>query len=327
MSICRYDLNHGHLLRAHWPTCTGIGCPGCLPCTHEEDGAEVRHCTTVRGKEPQQVRCTGHLRRDQHQTCTRCIGRVRADLVALEQLAALMPAEATAQGINSEALSLAGPTADPHAFEARRVIANRTAWANYEASLDEKAFARAFAAIPEWDRRHPVGLMRYWDMTLRKAYSEPTKLRHTLSRLIAYATSVLDRFAQDPDQDFALFASEVAACRRHLESVRHDSRRPQRGAPCWLCEPIDQCPEDCDVEHVHDYAGRQPALQLRRGHWCEDEGCTKKHGPCEPACEIEHEHDFGDRWVCPRDPKNHWWPDSDYRKGVTADAKNERKPA
>lgn len=313
MSICRYAKDHGHLLKAHWPACRDTTCPGCLPCTHEEDGTEVRHCESRKGKGATEWRCNGHLRGDQTQTCTRCISRVRADLVALEQGAALMPAEAKEQGINSEALSLAGPAADPYAFEARRVIANRAAWAVYEATGDDERFARAFAAIPEWDRRHPVGLMRYWDMTLRKAYSSPTKLRHTLSRLIAYATSVLDRFAQDPDQDFGLFAAEVAACRRHLEAVRHDSRRPQRGAPCWLCEP-----DDDDA---------QPALQLRRGHWCEDEDCKKKHGPCEPDCDLEHEHDFGDRWVCPRDPKNHWWSDVDYRKGVTADARNERKHA
>jgi len=326
LSICRYDKDHGHLLKAHWPACRDNTCPGCLPCTHEEDGAEVRHCTTVRGKDARKVQCTGHLRGDQAQTCTRCINRVRADLTALEELTALMMLEATIQGINSEALSLAGPTADPYTFEARKIIANRDAWALYESTGDDERWARAVAAIPEWDRRHPVGLMRYWDMTLRKAYSSPTKLRHTMSRLIAYAKHELDRFAQDPDQDFALFAAEVRACRRHLEAVRRDSRRPQRGAPCWLCEP--------------DEDGSQPALVLRRGHWCEKDDCQRQHPPCDPACEdehhtsscsadcgIEHPHDYGDRWVCPVNPKEHRWTDADYRKGVTADAKNERKPA
>ena len=325
MSICRYDKTHGYVLRAHWPTCTGIGCPGCLPCTHDQDGAEIRHCATVHGREPHRRGCTGHLRGDQAQTCTRCVSRVRADLTALEQLTALMSIEATVQGIESEALSLAGPAADPYTFEARRVIARTAAWDRYEANLDEGALAKAFAEIPEWDRRHPVGLMRYWDMTLRKAYSEPTKLRHTLSRLIAYAFSVLERFAQDPDQDFQLFADEVRDCRQHLEAVRRDSRRPQRGAPCWLCKP--------------DEKGAQPALVLRRGHWCDKDDCNRQHAACEPTCAdehhtstckpdcgISHPHDFGDRWVCPRD-SSHRWSDEDYRKGVAADANTERKHA
>lgn len=325
MTICRYDPDHGHLLKAHWPACRDTSCPGCLPCSHDDDGNEVRHCITERGPENRRRRCTGHLRADQPRRCNRCIAEVRGNLTALEHLAALMPIEATIQGIDSEALSLAGPVADPNTFESRRIIARRTAWAIYEANGDESRLVKAIAAIPEWDRRHPVGLMRYWDMTLRKAYSTPTKLRHTLSRLIAYAHGVLDRFAQDPDQDFDQFATEVRSCRQHLEAVRHDSRRPQRGAPCWLCEPN---------EH-----GAQPNLTLRRGHWCEDENCTKQHGPCEPTCVdehhtstckpdcgIDHGHDYGDRWVCPRNP-SHRWSDSDYRKGVTADAKTERTTA
>lgn len=315
---CRYDKNHGHLLRTHWPACRTVGCEGCLPCETDENGT-VRHCTARKG-------CTGHLRDDQDRTCIRCIARVRGDLTAIESETALMSQEAVAQGVDSEAMSLAGPAAEASAFEERRIMATREAWAVFEATGDEWRFTKAFAAVPEWDDLHPLGLLSRYEMMLREDYGPATTLRVTLSRAIAYIGSVLDRMAQDDGQDFATFAREVRRCRSHLEAVRRDSRAPHRGAPCWLCEP--------------DENGKQPALRLERGHWCERPECTKSHGPCEPTCEVEHHtsackpdcgedhgHDYGDRWVCPRDPRAHRWSDVDYRKGVAADAKSERMNA
>lgn len=330
MVSCRYDKEHGYLLRQHWPACRTIGCAGCLPCETDEEGA-VRHCTARKG-------CTGHLRDDQDHTCTRCVSRVRADLTAIESETVLMSQEAVAQGVDSEAMSLAGPTADPHTFEDRRIMATREAWAVFETTGDEWRFTRAYAAVPEWDDLHPLGLLSRYEMMLREDYGPATTLRITMSRAVDYISSVLDRMAQDDGQDFPAFAREVRRCRQHLEAVRRDSRRPQRGAPCWLCEPTDQCPEDCEKDHEHDYVGKQPHLQLRRGHWCEKDDCPKAHlhGPCEPTCDqehhtnnckadcgVQHGHDYGDRWVCPKD-SSHRWSDVDYRKGVAADAKTER---
>lgn len=296
MTSCRYDAVHGHLLLEHWPSCDTIGCPGCLPCSEP-------HCATRFGKK-QERRCTGHLDAAHPRTCARCVSRVLADLTAIENLAALVGAEVRHHGVEHASVNLAGPAAEPHSFEARRISQMRKVDAM---ELDDEKWAAARERlVPEWDDRHPLGLLGRWDMTLREDYGPRTTLRITVSRARSYLASVIERLAQDDEQDFALFAGEARACRKHLEAVLRDSRRPDRGAPCWRCEP--------------DENGAQPALVLHRGHWCTKDECTKQHGPCEPDCSVDHAHDYGDRWVCPRD-KSHTWTDDEYRRGVVSDAK------
>ena len=314
MTNCRYDKDHGYLLRTHWPACRDTSCPGCLPCTHEEDGAAVRHCTG-------RASCTSHLTADQALTCTRCTNRVRADLTAIENDTVLMSAEAEFQGVGSEALSLAVPAADPRVVEERRMYVRRHLQTWHELGrIDDVALYGALGAIPTSDRRHPYTLAVGWEQAFREDYDLPTVLKASVPRAIGFLKGILERVAQDPEQDFAYFAREVRECRNHLDAVRRDSRRAHRGAPCWLCEP--------------DEDGAQPSLVLHRGHWCTNPDCSRTHGPCEPTCTDEHHvstckpdcglqhmHDFGDRWVCPRD-RDHWWSDADYRRGVAGDARS-----
>ena len=292
---CRYDPKLGHLTRNHRADCgDGVGCAGCLPCEHDDQGREIRHCTGREG-------CTSHLGPGEAYTCLRCIGRVRANLRKVEELAALMIPDAIDVGIESEAANLAGRAAHPAGVrEMREAIGHRIV------RLPEEVREKARAAIPDEDPWHPYAVLGRWDMMLREDYGQPTVLRITVSRSRAYLDSILTRIAQDPEQDWEEFARDIGRCLRHLEDVHRDSRKAEKGAPCWLCEEP------------------RPALLKRYGHWCNKAECDREHPPCEPGCTEAHEHDHGDWWACSRE-ETHWWSDADYWDGVTEYARGAKK--
>lgn len=71
-------------------------CVGCLPCPEA-------HCIRCGREHVEQLVCPG------------CIADARADLAAITTLCANLPAEARAKGVDSEAMNLLGPVADPEA--------------------------------------------------------------------------------------------------------------------------------------------------------------------------------------------------------------------
>lgn len=217
---CRWDHpTQTHYSRAHRPDCKLVGCPGCLPCTHDEDGFPVRHCETRRTT---RSRCNSHLGPGQARTCPRCIHRTRTDLRQIGDLAALVDAEATHHGVDSEAAMLAGPAADPEAWRHR--------WAS--------AAAGRIPALDETDDRHPLNILGWWEMAFRDAYTQPTDTTATLTRSVAYLAGHLDRIAQDPDQPWDAFARAVTSTRAHLEDVlAHGTRDEHADAQieCLVC--------------------------------------------------------------------------------------------
>lgn len=68
--------------------------------------------------------CANHLGWGE-QVCARCVGRTRQDIRRIVELAALMPDEAENAGVDSEAASLAGPTADPEAWMRHQALRRR----------------------------------------------------------------------------------------------------------------------------------------------------------------------------------------------------------
>lgn len=152
---------------------------------------------------------------------------------------------------------------------------------------DYDAIEAALALMSDDDPHHPLTVLGTWEMMLREDYGHPSHERITIASAAGYLDRMLHRFANDPEQDWALFAREIHECRAHLEAVLHDQRTPDLGAPCPECET--------------------PAKRLRKewGHWCYDDDCERIH---DATGEL-------DRWVCPVDP-DHWWSDGDYRKRV-----------
>lgn len=283
-SPCRYVEAQGYLLASHMPTCRDRDCAGCQPCETDEHGDRTRHCTARRT-------CSEHLDDAHPLTCPRCIGRTRADLWRIQNLAHRMQVEAIrgrAAGVNSEAANLAGPAADYGQVVARKIGIRRAVWAD---ATDPE---RVAAAIPDDDPHHPRAVLGRWDMMIREdGYGQPTRERITTGRAAAYLRSHLDALAQDPHQDWPLFASEIRTCRTHLEAVLHDSRTPERGAPCPTC---------AELVRRDDNA---PRLVKRWAHWCTEDDCKREH-------DTTGAHD---RWVCPANDR-HRWTEAEYRQRV-----------
>lgn len=206
-------------------------------------------------------------------TCPVCLGRTRSNLDKIAYLATQMPVEAIYAGINSEAAYLAGPAADPTTWSARRVYVARTTGV-MQASLEDD------------DPWHPYSVLTRWQMMIEEDYGLRDTRKMTISGAAAFFARddgrFLHRFANDPEQDFPLFAREVAACLTHLEAVIHDSRVPELGAPCPECS---------------DEAGFADRL-------------VKRYVDEDPT-------GASDRWVCPLDP-GHYWSEADYRMRVGA---------
>jgi hypothetical protein len=201
-------------------------------------------------------------------TCPVCLGRTRRDLTAIVTLAALMPSEAEHRGVNSEAAYLAGPAADPVTWVTRKVYMART--------LDVP-----LASLEDDDPWHPYGVLGRWQMMLEEDYGLRDTRKVTISGAASLLDRLLDRIANDPGQDFALFAGEIATCRAHLEAVLHDSRTPEKGAPCPECST--------------DFGSGPPLVK----HYVDED----------PTGASDH-------WTCPECDSR--WSEADYRLRVGA---------
>jgi DNA-directed RNA polymerase specialized sigma24 family protein len=225
----------------HEANCDG-DCSGCLPCSEP-------HCTARK-------HCSEHVGRGEL-TCSTCIARTADDLSEIERMYALLPSEAVVKGIGSQAAVLSGPAIDT----AEDIEAHK--WRQLSIALGR------IVGEPEPHGRDPLTVLGWWDIAYREDYDQPTGLRITVGRSVDYLRSVLARVAQDPEQDWPVFAAEIHACRSLLEAVLHDGEQVERGAPCPDCR---DAREEGDPE--------PPALVLKR-----------------------HEKDrtgASDRWVCGR---------------------------
>lgn len=296
-SACRYVEGWGYYLREHLPICRDRDCEGCKPCTHDDHGNPVRHCKAREG-------CGEHLDYAHPITCPRCIARVRADLAHIERLSALMITEAEVDGIDSTAAYLAAPVTDPaHVAELRFYVEGHATHAYRTGRIDGAMFMRILTALPDDDDRHPLTLLWRWERMLAEDYGHERKGPVTVSSAVSYLSWLLTDMAQDPEQDFPLFASEVRQCRSYLETVLGASRAPERGAPCW------KCPEHRETCEDPECQGCRPRLERRRAHWCEKPGCTREHDATGAR----------DTWVCPTN-REHWWTEAEYRKATYEDA-------
>lgn len=246
-------------------------------------------------------------------TCPACLARTRQDLAQIVDLAALMPEEAEHAGINSEAAALSGPIAEPAGWFRRRrhVLAGGLCRCPVDACPDDIQPAgpvcECWHGRPErmhqscswilgprcpskrdWlganlDEASPAWTLGIWDMMLREDYGMPSRDRLTVAAAVKFLDGILHRLANDPAQDFALFAHEVHQCRTHLEAVLHNSRTSEQGAPCPECA-------------VANPDGKARPL-------------VKRYVDDDPT-------GASDRWDC-RDCGS-WWGEADYRLRIGA---------
>lgn len=245
------------------------------PCKVDGYGDPTYHCRARRT-------CGRHIGKAEL-TCALHVADARRDLRRVLDLAPLMIYQALGDGVDSEAMTLAGPGADYRVFSARRTLDRLWLMDHVSATKLERAMQNL---LPDDDRFHPFEVLTRWHVMVAEGYGHPIPEQLTTTGSGAYLDRQLSRLAQDPTQDFALLVREVRRCRAHLEAVIRNSHAPEHGAPCPTCEPP------------------SPRLNLVRGHWCTDTKCEKFHYPDDP-----------DRYVCPRN-RDHWWTETDYRKWV-----------
>jgi hypothetical protein len=253
------------------------------PCRRDDYGDKTKHCTARRT-------CSVHIAASEL-TCPRCIGRVRQGVRQVVAMSALMLPLALDEGVKSEAADLAGPAADPRGVRDLRFYIDGHATHAYRTGrIDGAHYERILAALPDDDEWHPYSVLTRWQMLLAEDYDHELPPRLTITGAGEYLERHLNRIAQDPEQDFPLLAREIRRLRTRLESVMHNSNRPERGEPCPICRD-----EGKVVRLVREY-----------GHWCEDEECTKFH----------YADDSGDMWRCPVNRSEHAWKQEHYENYV-----------
>lgn len=253
------------------------------PCRYDYDGEPTRHCMARRT-------CAVHIGRDEL-TCPRCIGRTRTYLRRMVPVSALLMPVAVASGVNSEAANLAGPTPRPRDWRDRR-IAMRSHLATWEAlgRITEEQHLHARQAMEDDDERHPVNVLGRWCLMFAEDYGHDLPAPLTVASAVDYLDRHLSRIANDPEQDFPLFAAEVRRCVRGLEETAALVVRAERGAPCPTCQD----------------GGHFVRLVREYSHWCEDPECCREH----------FADDSEDRWVCPRN-REHQWTHAAYSNYLT----------
>lgn len=193
---------------------------GCLPCPET-------HCV-VCSKAHAKVACTG------------CLDDARSDLKAIGDLCASLPAEAVEKGVQSEAMVLLGPAADPEAWRNR---ATSAMVGRLDASYLEDCR----------DEAHPLFVLGSWEQIWRDHLDHYSIAPITVASAHAYLDMQIGYMAEQVEPAFDEFARELRGCRAHLENVLHDGIREERSqVPCV----------DCETRLVKVYAEREDG-----DHW------------------------------------------------------------
>lgn len=268
----------------HDTDCPGEECRGCLPCTEP-------HCS----------RCgIEHT----EGACPKCIGEVRDDLTEVGRLVSNLPNESEHRGVESGAMMLLGPSADPESWGRRAMkLLMGGRCLHHQRGLecpDDQPIPAGPACgkckhssctlirserylCPEkvaWiddsrDERHPLFVLGTWEMAWRDHLGHLTDDRVTVLAAVGYLDRQLTYMGGQEEPPFDDFARDVSGLRTYLEDVLHDGEREERGAPCPACG--------------------NAALTLDRGEAVDGSE---------------------DRWVCPRKDCGQWWTEHDYRVKV-----------
>lgn len=196
----------------HLEDCAGE-CAGCEPCTEP-------HCR-VCGK--------NHA----EQTCPACLASTREDLAEIARLCAQvdgpitprttgLAAEAAYAGVESDAMVLLAPAADPEGL------------GHMEASVAVGRVPADYLEKADHDQ-HPLFVLGTWEMVWRDHFDVPTELQATIQRLVDFLGEHMHAMASEPWVPFEDFAKDLRACRAHLEAVLHDGIREDTGVPCMEC--------------------------------------------------------------------------------------------
>jgi len=237
----------------HGADCAGEECRGCLPC------AET-HCV-VCGREHAKAACVG------------CLEAARSDLQAIGDLCSALPAEAVEKGVQSEAMMLLSPSADPEAWRNRATSA---------------MVGRLDAAYLEdcRDEMHPAWVLFTWEQIWRDHLDHRTEELFTLATGWSYLNTQIGYMSEQIEPPFDEFARELRACKAHLENVlRAGIREEKTRVPCL----------DCDTRLIKVYSP-----QVIDDHWrCPKRTCNRTYN-AEEFARAKHFHlasEWADKYV------------------------------
>jgi hypothetical protein len=233
----------------HGEECAGEECRGCQPCTEPH----CRVCGVTHAED----------------ACPGCLAETREALTEIRRLCAALPTEAVHRGIESEAMNLLGPVADPeqtgHVAASVRVGRLPADW--LEAADNEL---------------HPLLVLGTWAEAYLEAFDHPEPARITVESAASYLDRNLTYMAAEVDVPFEDFAKDLRQCRVHVERVLHDGEQVELSrVPCLKCgerlHHIYGTTEDTDHHHCSRCKRRyeQADYLLARAQWLADEGAAR----------------------------------------------------
>lgn len=151
-------------------------------------------------------------------TCPGCIGDVRSHLDEIARMTDKLPSEAQTRGAQSEAFHLAGPVANPEAWQQRG------------------RYGHKYTAESRLGENHPLWVLGTWDLAVAEHYGHRRTASITVASAADYLARNLTELAQDIDFAFDDLAQDLRHCQSHLEDVLHDGEQVEKGAPCLRCK-------------------------------------------------------------------------------------------
>lgn len=187
----------------HDDDCAGDSCRGCLACPWA-------HC-----------RVCGHTHAEG--TCPGCLNDLRNNLTEIDTLCERLLTEAIHRGIDSEAMNLLGPVADPErlghtraSIHVGRIPAN---WLDHANSTS-----------------HPLAVLGTHEMLARDVLDQVTDHPTTTHAAQAYLARHLHQLGSHPDYPIRQLRHDLDKCRHHLEDVLRAGEQIEEGAPCQTCK-------------------------------------------------------------------------------------------
>jgi hypothetical protein len=238
---------------------------GCLPCPEP-------HCI-VCGRNHAKAACTG------------CLDAARSDLEAIWDLCSSLPAEAAEKGVQSEALMLLGPSADPEAWRNR---ATSAMVGRIDASYLEDCR----------DELHPLWVLGSWEQIWRDHLDHFSEAPITVVSAHSYLNMQIGYMSEQAEPAFDEFAREIGGCRAHLENVIREGLRDEAGVPCSDCNrtltrrsaPATGCFHSRKamlMARVDDHTAPDAVLMLRRILLAYPE-MAEEHARCNQGGLVEH---------------------------------------
>lgn len=198
----------------HDDGCENETCRGCQPCLKP-------HCR-VCGVE-HEVCCPG------------CRDEARTNLAEIQRMCAAMPDEARRCGVNSQAMSILAPVADPEAWghHAASALAGRT--------IPLDCDARDLDGVQAWldradNETHPLWVLGTWEMVWRDALGHDSDDVVTIPGAATYLDLQLTYMAGYEHVPFEDFARDIRNCETRLRQIIHDQNDGDRAnVGCFDC--------------------------------------------------------------------------------------------